>query len=731
MRSAKIFGIWFFCVLFIFIFTPGGSANETLSSLTPRDPGSENLTDGQRRGGVVLVLSGGGTKGLAHVGVLKVLEEENIPIVGIVGTSMGSVIGGLYATGYSSDQLRALILETNIMGLLADAGTRMRPDAGDHRPQGESTKLYHMKFTKDFKIAGPRGVLPAVSLVNFLSQHTVHIQTTNFNDLPIPFACVATDLGTGDEVVLRDGNLASAIRASVSIPGLLEPWPLEGRLLVDGGLVANLPVGIAKDIFPGYPVVAVNLAGPSIAKTNDRFKNVVDVLSQTIDIMTIDRLRRDEAQADLLIYPDVSDFSMLEGSGYETIVERGLLAARASVESIVALSANAPPPPAERLVESRARVVRDIRVEGLSERTARDIERSYGSWIGEPYSIDLVNTTIDRFSRREEIATVDIDTYPSADGVSGDIDVVFSFEKRAPYEIALDGYASNLHSHRWLAFLLSARDLSTPGDSMSFEGRMGGDSEWGGQLRYFTPLLENGQWGFALNARRDSYRPEGVESYHVERYSARALHYFENRNSRVGVGVAGEHANIQGDFDDWTWGPYLYYNLDTLDNALVPTKGLSLNSQAWWNTANVWVSRTILTGYIPWNSPDLHFVVNLGLETGDMEHQAYRVLLGDQEELYSLAAHPYIGDQSAWARIGFGRNFYNSWWGAVRGEVFAAYGMVMEDWSRTNDAWELGLALSVPGQFLNGKILMIYDDGGEFTFGFTLGIPRWWGSPLP
>lgn len=731
MRNTRLFCVSILCSLLVFIFAPALGANEPPASITSEDLGLGKLTESERRGGIVLVLSGGGTKGIAHVGVLKVLEEERIPIVGIVGTSMGSVIGGLYATGYTADQLKELILGTNIMGLLADAGTRIRPDAGDHRPMGESTKIYHMSFTKDFKVAGPLGVLPANSLVNFLSQHTAHIQTTNFDYLPIPFACVATDLGTGDEVILRSGSLASAIRASVSIPGLLDPWPLDGKLMVDGGLVANLPVGIAKDIFPGYPVIAVNLAGPTIAKSNDRFKSVVDVLSQTIDIMTLDRLRRDEAQADLLLYPDVSEFSMLEGSGYETIYERGLKVAEDNARSMVELSAKAPPPPAERPVESRTRIVRDIRVEGLSERSARDLEKNYSGWIGKPYDVDLVKTTTDRLTKREEIATVDIDIYPASDGDPGDVDVVFSFEKRPAYEIALDGYSSNLHSHRWLALLGTARDLAAPGDAMNFEGRMGGDNEWGAQLRYFTPLLSGGQWGFALNARRDGYKPSDMDSYHVERYSARALYYLENRDSRVGFGVAGEHANIPGDFDDYVWGPYFYFNLDTLDNALVPTKGLSLNSQAWWNSSNIWVSRTTVTGYIPWNSPNLHFVVNVGLETGKKENQAYRILLGDQEELYSLAAHPYVGDQSAWARVGVGRNFYNSWWGTVRGEVFGTYGMVMDDWERTRDAWELGLALSIPGQFLNGKVLLIYDDGGEFTLGFTLGIPRWWGSPLP
>ena len=86
---------------------------------------------------------------------------------------------------------------------------------------------------------------------------------------------------------------------------------------------------------------------------------------------------------------------------------------------------------------------------------------------------------------------------------------------------------------------------------------------------------------------------------------------------------------------------------------------------------------------------------------------------------------------AAWTRLGVGREFYRAWWGSLRGEFFAAYGLVMDGWNKTRDAWETGIAISVPGQFINSKILLIYDDGGELTLGFSLGIPRWWGSPLP
>ncbi|MDR1471021.1 MAG: patatin-like phospholipase family protein [Synergistaceae bacterium] len=680
-----------------------------------------------RRGGVVLVLSGGGTKGFAHIGVLKVLEREKIPVAGIVGTSIGSVIGGLYACGYSADEIREIVSETNVLGLLADSGTRVKPDAGEHRPAGESVRPYHMDFDKSFKRSGPLGMLPAVSLASFLVKYTGHIQTADFNDLPIPFACVAADLGTGEEVVMRSGSLSSSIRASASIPGLTEPWPVDGRLLVDGGLVANLPVAIAKDIFPGYPVIAVNLSGASIAKPNERFRSMVDVMMQTIDIMTVDRIKSNELMADVVLYPDVSEFSMLDASGYDVIYQRGLDAALANAGRIIAVSEGAPPPPLGSPGVSLVRVVRSVRVTGLNRGAASDIESEYRDWEGKPYDAEKVNHALERIAKRDNIATVDVDTYPAEDGSPDEVDMVFSVEKRPAYEIGVDGYATNLHTRRWAGITFNARDIAADGDSANFDLRVGDDS-WGAALGYFTPLRDGGQWGVSLGARSEKFFPRGMDEYHLDRYSLRGMYYWERNDSRVGFGIAGDR--IGGRRGETKVGPYFYYNRDTLDNLIIPSRGYSINSQIWWGDMDTLVSRSNFTAYLPLMN-DLHLVTNVGLYTGDKSHRAYRALLGDREELFSLAGNPLPGDEAAWAHLGVGKYFYNSWWGAVRGELFASYGIVMDDWSRTAEAWEAGLALSVPGQFLNGRLLLVYDDDNELTLGFTLGNPKWWASPLP
>ena len=683
---------------------------------------------GQTRGGVVLALSGGGTKGIAHIGVLKVLEREGIPVAGIVGTSIGSVIGGLYACGYSADEIYRLIHETNIMSLLADSGTRVKIDAGDHRPAGENPRLLRVNLDRQLQVTGPLGVLPAHALVSFLTEYTGNLQTTDFDDLLIPFACVATDLETGEEVVLREGNLASAIRASVSIPGLLEPWPIGGRLLIDGGLVTNLPVIVAKEIFPGYPVIAVNLAGESISKSRDRLTSIIDVIMQTIDIMTVDRVKANEAEADLLIHPELGEFGMLDATGYEEIFRSGFEAADAYTERIVALSeASQGPPPAENIPAASMRVVRNIRVEGLHDGLAVDLEARFAQWIGSPYDVAAVNSERDRMTNLDNVASVNVETYFPDDDPTV-VDLLFSVEKRPVFEFSAEGYTTSFHEDRWIDLRFNARDLLGTGDSANVNVRVG-NNEWGGYLRYFTPMMRGRQWGFALTALRDDYDIYDFDPYDVTRFSARILHYWDWPGlSRIGLGLAAEHATAPG-HDKFTWGPYLYYDHDTLDNLLTPSRGYSINARFWLNDTAL-LSRTTFTAYVPF-AANLRFLLNLGLETGKRDNSAHRAILGDTEELISLSRRSFAGDQVLWGRIGLGRDYYSSWWGAVRGEAFAAYGMALEEWTLDRDIWEAGLALLLPGQFLNGRVALIYNSLNDLILGFSLGFPNWSIAPLP
>lgn len=713
----------------IFFITTASLAAGDQSEGLDIDARLKSMAAGKHRGAIVLVLSGGGTKGFAHVGVLKALEDMEIPIAGIVGTSIGSVIGGLYAAGLGADELNEIIMDTDIMALLADSGKRIKSTAGDHVPVGERTRLFMTQLDKDFKETGPLGMLPAMSLLSFLDQHTGDIVTNDFFEFKIPFACVATDILTGEAVVLREGSLSSAIRASIAIPGLLEPWQIGDHLLVDGGLVANLPVEIAKSLFPGYPVVAVNLSEPTMNADPASITSYFDVLMRTIDVTTVDKIKENEAMADLVIHPDLKGFSMLGSSKYDQIFGRGLEAATAMADEILALSASAPAFHPQDTIMASARVVRSIQVTGLSKGIENDIVKMYRGWIDKPYDAAAVRRATDDLTKRPEISNVDVSIVPTPGGAPGDVDVLFSATKRPTYEITLDGYTSSMHDNRWIGFNAIRRDLFRDGDATMLDGRWGNE-EWGGRLRYFTPVKDQDQWGFALTAERERNSIFGEDSYELNRYSGRIMYYRDGRLGRFGLGVGASKTDGSGDDGDLVWGPYFYYSSENLDNALTPSKGYSITSQVWWNSNNTWVSHSKFTAYMPL-SDRLHMIMNLGLKTGDSHSRAYRALLGSNEEMLSLSRHPYAGDQAAWAHLGLGCDFASAWWGKLRGEVFGTYGAVMERWSKERDAWEAGIALMAPGQFFNGRVFLVYGSENEMTVGFSIGTPRWWSSPLP
>jgi len=267
--------------------------------------------------GIVLVLSGGGTKGLAHIGVLEVLERENIPIAAIVGTSMGAVIGGLYASGYNAKEMREIISELDLMEIISNRSSAEVKDYNYNKPPSSGSSIFNVYMDGKKKPRSNRGMLRAKGLYSFLNEMTIRVTVTDFNLLPIPFAAMATDLETGESVVLRDGNLASALRASISIPGIFDPWEMNGRLLVDGGLIANLPVLEAKKLFPGHPVVAVNLSPENITKKRETLRSMLEVMAQTVEILMVHQVKVNVAAADLVISPEVKDFGALQSDGYD------------------------------------------------------------------------------------------------------------------------------------------------------------------------------------------------------------------------------------------------------------------------------------------------------------------------------------------------------------------------------------------------------------------------------
>lgn len=284
---------------------------------------------------VGLVLSGGSAHGLAHVGVLTVLEELHVPVDVVAGTSMGSVVGGLYASGMSPADMERLVRTTDWEDLLDDRPSRDR--LSFRRKQDDVLNYVDLEMGLSAKgISFPSGLIAGQKLGFLLKTLTLGtVGVSRFDDLPLPFRCVATDIATGEKVVLSDGSLAEAIRASMSIPGVFSPVPRGERLLVDGGLVENLPVSEAEEM-GAEVVVAVDVSSDKFDPA--KLKSFGGVLSRMASLPVKENVTKALSRASVVLAPRVADIPSMDFARGADLVKRGEEAARAMAKELSALS---------------------------------------------------------------------------------------------------------------------------------------------------------------------------------------------------------------------------------------------------------------------------------------------------------------------------------------------------------------------------------------------------------
>ncbi len=341
-------------------------------------------TGGRPRVG--LVLSGGGARGAAHIGVLKVLEANHVPVDAIAGTSMGAVVGGLYASGLTAADIERVMSSLDWVDAFRDRPPRT--DLNFRRKLEDQSFL--VKFPlgiKGRKFRLPRGLVQGQKLTQTLRALTLPVaQIQSFDDLGIPFRAIATDIVTGDRVVLDRGDLTTAMRASLSAPGVFVPVESDGRMLVDGGLSSNLPVDVAREM--GVDVLIVVDCGFPLLERG-KLDSVATVSNQMLAILirhNTNAQRKTLTDRDIIIDPALGDFSSLDFSEHEKAIRLGEEAARGATERLAALSVS--PAEFQRLAAARASVRTDLprveflRVDPGSERYAGAIESLFGDQIG-------------------------------------------------------------------------------------------------------------------------------------------------------------------------------------------------------------------------------------------------------------------------------------------------------------------------------------------------------------
>ena len=299
---------------------------------------------------VGVVLGGGGAKGAAHIGVLKYLEEIGIPVDYVAGTSMGSIIGGFYAMGYSPEELTQLIASMDWSQYIGNKIDRQMMSEEVRRRN--STLLLNVPFSHESLIDhNPNSTfisqLPSAfvnnnSLVNLFNDLCVGYQEEmDFNDMPIPFACVATDLITGKEVVLRHGSVPTALRASMAIPGVFSPVTIGDKVLVDGGLVNNFPADVLR--CDSMNMNADIIIGIEVTSTKDftayDLQSLPQVFARLLVTSTSAKREENRKMCDVHIIPDISGFGMLSFSpeAIDTLVNRGYKSAAKFHDTLLAI----------------------------------------------------------------------------------------------------------------------------------------------------------------------------------------------------------------------------------------------------------------------------------------------------------------------------------------------------------------------------------------------------------
>jgi NTE family protein len=547
-----------------------------------------------------LVLSGGGARGFAHIGVLKVLNELNVPVDVITATSMGSIVGGAYASGRTPAYLEKLVADTNWDEMFA--GRPPRADLPFRRKEDDYKNLFSFEFgvSRDGPTL-PRGIVSTQNLYLMLQALTAHVDDVkDFNQLPIPFAAMATNLATGQLTVLqKDVPLATAMRASMSVPGAFAPVDVQGQPLVDGGLVRNLPIDIARRMGVDV-VIAINVGTPLLPR--EKLDTVLGVGEQMINILTEQNVGRSLAElrtGDILITPALEKFSASDFQRGRDIIAVGEQAARDVAQHLkrLAVSSEDYARFEERRIGMAARsvpvTIHEVKVEGLKKVNPEAVRVE----LDVPTDRPVDNTELARAAQRV-FATADFETvnYSLVETDGRRRLTITPYEKSWGYNTLRLGGAIQTDFDSINSFdLLAAhtwRWLNSWGAEWRNEIQIGDEqrllTEW------YQPLSPGSRWFVLPRLRFDRQQRDlfvGEARIARQRNSVRAAdvqfglalprlgsvrvgagRYKFNGSVQVGLPLPEQEADANG--------LSVGLNLDTLDTVNYPRKGYFLDFEA-------------------------------------------------------------------------------------------------------------------------------------------------------
>ena len=637
-------------------------------------------TSAPKRPRIALVLEGGAALGLAHIGVLQWLEEHRIPVSYVAGTSMGGLVGGFYATGNAPDRIREIVNGIPWDDVLRDKipyrdlAYRRKEDAKDY-PNGLEFGIKNgIKFPEGFNSGHKVGlILDEIALP--------YSEMKSFNDLPIPFACVGTDLVSNKQHVFRDGSLAVALRATMSLPGVFSPVRTGDSVFVDGGLLDNLPVDVAKDMGADL-VLAVHLQTQAL--NPDESLSSFGVLGRSISVVIAANELRSMEAADFLISVPLAEYSATDYKKSETIIRAGYDAAASKATLLSGLSVDEASW-REYMAQRDARrkglpTPEFVEVMGTKPKLAKEIEFLLSGDLGKPVDPDNLGRQLTHLSGIGRYSRLGYRMIEKDDRQGL---LILADEKQYGPPIIRPLFFIDGSDYKEVQFTVGARItfLDVGGFGSEWRNDITLGSEHSIKSEFYRPLGEKLHWfvapqAFGSNAPKNFYAGNTLIAEYRDRRAGGALDagYQFSRNSELRVGYEGAYEKFSPTIGPPTYGTLqgrigttsLRFNRLGRNDPIVPTSGLDVSFRTQWYDANPGatagfpLAETQTTFYQPLNKRSSVFFSAHGGTTFTYHHTGFPPFsLGGSQNLVAYGSNEFLTNQYFLFKAGYIRRLWN------------------------------------------------------------------------
>lgn len=651
---------------------------------------AQQKSDTLSRPTVGLVLSGGGAKGFAHIGALKVIEESGLPIDYIAGTSMGSIIGGLYAIGYSPEMMMRLVCDQNWNAIMSDAIPQKYISIDD--------KMLDRHYLATFPFRGKKIQMKSSiydgEMINLLLARLTSpvYKIRNYDELSVPFLCVATDIENAEAYEMTKGNLQRSIRASMSIPFYFAPVEVDGRLLIDGGLRNNFPVPNVRE--KGIDIII----GVDVQRNfhkKEELNSMAIILDQIIAMTDIDAYTKAKENVDIYIKPELAKYGMMDFNYYDTIIALGEQAAREKLPQLKRLADSIKDISDYKIERPEVNpldtvYVVSLKIEGVSEENSSFIRKSFVKNYPAVMSLKDIETSIMRIYATGYYNNIWYEFKPAAKGVN----LVLHCKEKEVETVSIAAHYDTDYGIGILTNITLKNVLNFPKRStLSADINIAEDPYF--KLRFHSNISQKFKYGAdfsVISLFMNQYDDKVINnSYSVQDNKMDLfMEYMPNLERQLRAGVVANYVHLRdnlihvvdADNYDFIAFTYLNYHIDNEDSPTFASRGWKLNLNGKYimpvieledgsRMRNSFVVRCDLDGAIAMGEKNsLKLGLTLGTSIGQNELPlSYQFFLGGQSHMKyfdniisfdGLKFTQLYGDHIAVGKISWQYNFYKN-----------------------------------------------------------------------